>query len=61
MIAGPCVVEDDKLNLMVARELERLSPKVPGGIVFKASYDKANRSNRGAARGPGVSEGLAAL
>jgi len=61
VIAGPCVVEDDKLNLTVARELDRLSSKVPGGIVFKASYDKANRSNRGAARGPGVEEGLAAL
>jgi 2-dehydro-3-deoxyphosphooctonate aldolase (KDO 8-P synthase) len=61
LIAGPCVVEDDDLNLTVARELQRLSSKVPGGIVFKASYDKANRSNRGAARGPGVSEGLSAL
>jgi 2-dehydro-3-deoxyphosphooctonate aldolase (KDO 8-P synthase) len=61
VIAGPCVVEDDDLNLTVARELQRLSSKVPGGIVFKASYDKANRSNRGAARGPGVSEGLGAL
>ena len=36
-------------------------PPVPGGIVFKASFDKANRSNRGAARGPGVDAGLAAL
>ena len=61
MIAGPCVVEDDALNLSIARELERLSPRVPGGIVFKASFDKANRSNRGAARGPGVSAGLASL
>jgi len=61
VIAGPCVVEGDELNITVARELQRLSSKVPGGIVFKASFDKANRSNRGAARGPGVSEGLAAL
>jgi 2-dehydro-3-deoxyphosphooctonate aldolase (KDO 8-P synthase) len=61
VIAGPCVVEGDELNLTVARELQRLSSRVPGGIVFKASFDKANRSNRGAARGPGVSEGLAAL
>ncbi|MDB4911196.1 MAG: 2-dehydro-3-deoxyphosphooctonate aldolase, partial [Gemmatimonadetes bacterium] len=35
--------------------------RVPGGIIFKASFDKANRSNRGAARGPGIDEGLAAL
>lgn len=61
MIAGPCVVEDDALNLSIAKELERLAPRVPGGIIFKASFDKANRSNRGAARGPGVREGLAAL
>ena len=61
IIAGPCVVEGDALNLEIARELERLSSGVPGGIIFKASFDKANRSNRGAARGPGVSAGLDAL
>lgn len=61
MLAGPCVVEDDALNLSIARELMRLSPIMPGGIVFKASFDKANRSNRNAARGPGVHEGLDAL
>jgi 2-dehydro-3-deoxyphosphooctonate aldolase (KDO 8-P synthase) len=61
VIAGPCVVEDDALNIGIAKELERLSSRVPGGIVFKASFDKANRSNRDAARGPGVSAGLAAL
>ncbi len=61
IIAGPCVVEGDSLNLEVASELARLSPLVPGGIVFKASFDKANRSNAGAARGPGVHEGLESL
>ena len=61
LIAGPCVVEADKLNVTIARELARLSPAVPGGIVYKASFDKANRSNRGAARGPGISVGLGAL
>ena len=61
MIAGPCVVEDDALNLAIARELQRLSSRVPGGILFKASFDKANRSNRGAPRGPGVAHGLKAL
>jgi 2-dehydro-3-deoxyphosphooctonate aldolase (KDO 8-P synthase) len=61
VIAGPCVVEDDALNIRVAKELQRLSSRVPGGIVFKASFDKANRSNRDAARGPGVSAGLAVL
>jgi 2-dehydro-3-deoxyphosphooctonate aldolase (KDO 8-P synthase) len=61
VIAGPCVVEDDSLNLGIAGELERLSDRVPGGIIFKASFDKANRSNRDAARGPGVEAGLEAL
>jgi 2-dehydro-3-deoxyphosphooctonate aldolase (KDO 8-P synthase) len=61
LIAGPCVVEDDELNFRVADHLARLAERVPGGIIFKASFDKANRSNAGAARGPGVQEGLAAL
>ena len=61
VIAGPCVVENDSLNIGIANELQRLSSRVPGGIVFKASFDKANRSNRDAARGPGVNEGLGAL
>ena len=61
VIAGPCVIEDDELNFRVADHLARLAERVPGGIIFKASFDKANRSNRGAARGPGIDAGLAAL
>ena len=61
LIAGPCVLEDDALNLRVGEHLARLAESVPGGIVFKASFDKANRSNAGAHRGPGIDEGLAAL
>jgi 2-dehydro-3-deoxyphosphooctonate aldolase (KDO 8-P synthase) len=61
LIAGPCVLERDELQLRVAERLARLAELVPGGIVFKASFDKANRSNAGAARGPGLEEGLAAL
>ena len=61
LIAGPCVLENDALNLRVAEHLARLAERVPGGIVFKASFDKANRSNAGAHRGPGLDEGLAAL
>lgn len=61
LIAGPCVVEDDALNMRVAAELARLQSRIPGGIVFKASFDKANRSNRSAPRGPGFDEGLASL
>lgn len=61
VIAGPCVIESDDLNFRVADHLARMAERVPGGIIFKASFDKANRSNLGAARGPGIDEGLAAL
>jgi len=61
LIAGPCVLESDDLNVRVGEHLARLAERVPGGIVYKASFDKANRSNAGAARGPGLDEGLAAL
>ena len=61
LIAGPCVLEDDKLNLTVAERLAKLAEKIPGGIVYKASFDKANRSNVEAHRGPGLDEGLRAL
>ena len=61
LIAGPCVLEDDALNLRVGEHLARLADRVPGGIIYKASFDKANRSNAGAHRGPGLDAGLAAL
>jgi 2-dehydro-3-deoxyphosphooctonate aldolase (KDO 8-P synthase) len=61
LIAGPCQREDDDLNLRVGEHLARLAERVPGGIVYKASFDKANRSNPGATRGPGMEQGLEAL
>jgi 2-dehydro-3-deoxyphosphooctonate aldolase (KDO 8-P synthase) len=61
LIAGPCVVESDDVMLRVGEHLARLAERVPGGIIYKASFDKANRSNAGAPRGPGIEEGLAAL
>jgi len=61
LIAGPCVLESDDLNLRVGEALARLAERIPGGIIYKASFDKANRSNRGASRGPGMDAGLAAL
>lgn len=61
LIAGPCVIESDEILFRVADHLAKLAPKVPGGIIFKASFDKANRSNAGAFRGPGIEEGLRAL
>lgn len=61
LIAGPCVLEEDSLNLRVAEALARLAPEVPGGILFKASFDKANRSRAAARRGPGLEKGLEQL
>ncbi len=61
LIAGPCVIENDEILFRVADHLAKLASKVPGGIIFKASFDKANRSNAGATRGPGMDEGLRAL
>ncbi|MHB1312322.1 MAG: 3-deoxy-8-phosphooctulonate synthase [Gemmatimonadaceae bacterium] len=61
LIAGPCVVEPGDMMLRVGEHLARLAERVPGGIIYKASFDKANRSNAGAHRGPGMDEGLAAL
>ena len=61
LIAGPCVLESDALNMRVGDHLARLAEHVPGGIIYKASFDKANRSNKDAARGPGLDDGLAAL
>ena len=58
LIAGPCVLEDDSLNLRVGEALARLAPLVPGGVFYKASFDKANRSSATAPRGPGLDEGL---
>ena len=61
LMAGPCVLEDDNLNLRVGEALARLAPQVPGGVFYKASFDKANRSNATAHRGPGIDEGLEKL
>jgi len=61
LIAGPCQLEDDTLNLRVGEALARLAERVPGGVIFKASFDKANRSNVDGVRRPGLDAGLAAL
>lgn len=61
LIAGPCQAEDDALNLRIAEVLARVGERVPGGVIYKASFDKANRSNSGAMRGLGLERGLEAL
>lgn len=61
LLAGPCQLEEDALNLEVARELVRLSDALDLAIVFKASFDKANRSKLDSERGPGLEKGLELL
>jgi 2-dehydro-3-deoxyphosphooctonate aldolase (KDO 8-P synthase) len=61
LIAGPCVVEPGDVLPRVADTLARLSLARGIPVCFKASFDKANRSQLGASRGPGLEEGLRAL
>lgn len=61
VIAGPCVVEDQGICVEVASEVKRITSELGLGYVFKASYDKANKTIAGSYRGPGVSEGIDAL
>ena len=60
-IAGPCVVESAEHVLRMARLLAAIARELGFPLVFKASFDKANRSSLSSFRGPGLAEGLAAL
>jgi 2-dehydro-3-deoxyphosphooctonate aldolase (KDO 8-P synthase) len=61
LIAGPCVVEDAGLTLDIAGSLKEMTSALGIPFVFKASYDKANRSSRTSFRGPGIEQGLRVL
>lgn len=61
VIAGPCVIETVDLCLRIAESLAVLASRLPIQVVFKASYDKANRTSGASFRGPGLDEGLAVL
>ncbi|MBX3704491.1 MAG: 3-deoxy-8-phosphooctulonate synthase [Steroidobacteraceae bacterium] len=61
LIAGPCVVEDAALTLDIAGQLKEIAAALGIPFVFKASFDKANRSSRASFRGPGIEEGLRVL
>lgn len=61
LIAGPCVIENRDLVLQVAEQVSTLCQKLGIRYVFKASFDKANRSSGQSFRGPGPEEGLAIL
>lgn len=60
-IAGPCVVESEALTLSIAESLADIAQKLGLFIIFKASFDKANRSSDRSFRGPGLEEGLRIL
>ena len=61
LIAGPCVIESENHALMMAREISRIASGLDLPFVFKASYDKANRSSARSFRGVGMEEGLGIL
>jgi 2-dehydro-3-deoxyphosphooctonate aldolase (KDO 8-P synthase) len=61
LIAGPCAIEDEALTLRIAAFLKELTTELGIGLVFKASYDKANRTSVTSFRGPGMTEGLRIL
>lgn len=61
IIAGPCVIENLDITLHIARYLKDLSEKLDIPLIFKASYDKANRTSLSSYRGPGLSKGLSIL
>ena len=61
LISGPCVIENKKLTLKVARFLKELAQRVKIPVIFKSSYDKANRTSIDSFRGPGLNEGLEVL
>jgi 2-dehydro-3-deoxyphosphooctonate aldolase (KDO 8-P synthase) len=61
LIAGPCVIESPRHPLKVARRLKEVAEDLGIPFIFKASYDKANRSSRKSYRGPGLERGLEIL
>jgi 2-dehydro-3-deoxyphosphooctonate aldolase (KDO 8-P synthase) len=61
LIAGPCVVEGEGLVLDIAGRMQEITGALGIPYIFKASYDKANRSSKASFRGPGIEEGLRIL
>ncbi|MEN6557365.1 MAG: 3-deoxy-8-phosphooctulonate synthase [Thermoguttaceae bacterium] len=61
VIAGPCVIETEASTLAIAQRLRQIAEKLAVPLIFKASFDKANRTSVHSFRGPGLTEGLAVL
>lgn len=61
IIAGPCVIETEKSTIDAAKKLKKISEKLKIPLIFKSSYDKANRTSISSPRGPGIEKGLKIL
>jgi 2-dehydro-3-deoxyphosphooctonate aldolase (KDO 8-P synthase) len=61
LIAGPCVIESEKIAMEIAEKLKRITTDLHVPFIFKASYDKANRTSIKSFRGPGLNDGLKIL
>lgn len=61
LLAGPCVIEGEEFTLQLAENIAAIAGRVGVPLVFKASFDKANRTSRDGFRGPGMEEGLRIL
>jgi len=61
LVAGPCVIESPEETRAIARSLKEMTASLGIPLVFKASYDKANRTSLNSYRGPGLSRGLEIL
>lgn len=61
LIAGTCVVESEAMALDVAGKLKEICTRLAVPLIYKSSFDKANRSSKGSFRGPGMAEGLRVL
>ncbi len=61
LISGPCVIEDDQTTFDIASHLKKLTDRLHIPFIFKASYDKANRTSISSFRGPGIKKGLEVL
>src|SRR6056297_2918950 len=61
LLAGPCAIEEEDRVMRIAEEIKRITTKLGIPYVFKASFDKANRSSIDSYRGPGIDRGLEIL
>ena len=61
LIAGPCVIENEEITLTTAKELKQICHELKIPLIFKSSFDKANRTSLSSFRGPGIDKGLRVL